>query len=66
MKATFETEDPKEILQLSKASDMAAFIWELKHNGWRVFKDTNYDYHPAWERINELLEEHGINADELI
>jgi hypothetical protein len=66
MKATFETDDPKEILQLSKASDMAAFIWELKHNGWRVFKDTNYDYFPAWERINELLEEHGINADELM
>lgn len=66
MKATFETDDPKEILLLAKASQMACFIWELKHNGWRSFKETDYDYLPAWQRINELLEEHGIDPDELM
>lgn len=66
MKATFETEDPKEIIQLAKASDMAAFIWELTHNGWREFKHTDYDYEKAWYKINELLEEYNINPNELM
>jgi len=66
MKATFTTEDPKEIIQLSKASDMAHFIWQLTHNGWRDFKHTDYDYEPAWEKIGELLNEYGINVEELI
>jgi hypothetical protein len=66
MKATFETEDPKEIIQLAKASDMASFIWELTHNGWREFKHTDYDYEKAWGKINELLEEYNINPDELM
>jgi hypothetical protein len=66
MKATFETEDPKEIIQLAKASDMACFIWELTHNGWRDFKHTDYDYEKAWDKINELLEEFNINPDELV
>ena len=66
MKATFETEDPKEILQLTLSSNMAHFIWELVHNGWREFKHTDYDYQPAWEKINEMLNEYGINTEELI
>lgn len=66
MKATFETEDPKEIIQLAKASDMASFIWELVHNGWREFKHTDYDYHPAWDKIRELLEEHNLNPEDLL
>jgi hypothetical protein len=66
MKATFESEDPKEIIQLAKSSVMAWFIWELVHNGWREFKHTDYDYEPAWEKINELLNEYGINVEELI
>ena len=66
MKATFETEDPKEIIQLAKASDMASFIWELVQNGWREFKHTDYDYHPAWDKIRELLEEHNLNPEDLL
>ena len=66
MKATFESEDPKEIIQLAKASDMACFIWELTHNAWREFKHTGYDYHPAWDKIRELLEEHNLNPEELL
>ena len=49
MKVKFITEDPQEILQLTKASDMAMFIWQLIHNGWRDFKHTDYDYVPAWD-----------------
>lgn len=65
LRATFSTSDPMEIKRLAKASDMAMFIWELVHNGWRKFKETPYEYEPAWERIHELLEEHNINIDEL-
>ena len=66
MKARFSSKDPIEIKRIAKADDMAMFIWQLINNGWRVFKHTDYDYHKAWDRIRELLEEHNINPDELI
>lgn len=66
MKVTFETEDPMEVKMLAKANDMALFIWELVHNGWREFKHTDYEYEKAWDKIRELLEEHNINIDDLI
>lgn len=65
MKVTFETEDPMEVKMLAKANDMALFIWELVHNGWREFKHTDYEYEKAWDKIRELLEEHNINIDDL-
>lgn len=66
LKATFETDDPKEMIRLAKSTDMALFIWELVHNGWRDFKHTDYEYEKAWEKIHELLDEHGIVIDDLI
>jgi len=64
MVVTFQSEDEQEIKRLAKANDMAQFIWELVHNGWRDFKHTDYDYQPAWNKINELLEEHNINIED--
>lgn len=66
MKVMFETEDEIEAKRLAKSNDMAMFIWQLVHNGWRDFKHTDYDYHKAWDKIKELLEEHNINIDDLI
>lgn len=66
MKVIFETEDEIEAKRLAKSNDMAMFIWQLVHNGWRDFKHTDYDYHKAWDKIKELLEEHNINIDDLI
>jgi len=65
MKVTFETEDPMEVKMLAKANDMALFIWELVHNGWREFKHTDYEYEKAWDKIHDLLKEHNINIDDL-
>ena len=65
MKVAFESEDSMEIKRLSKADDMAMFIWELVHNGWREFKHTDYDYTKAWDKINALLKEHNIDIDDL-
>jgi hypothetical protein len=65
MKATFETTDENEIKRIAKANDMADFIFELVKNGWRDFKHTDYDYQPAWDKINELLEQHNIDIDDL-
>ena len=65
-KLIIESEEPQEIMRYLKANDMASFIFELVNNGWRDFKYTDYDYHPAWEKINKLLEDHNINIDELI
>jgi len=66
MKAIFESEEETEIKRLAKSTDMASFIWELVHNGWRQFKNTDYDYQKAWDKIQELLEEYEINIDDLI
>lgn len=66
MEVIFKTEDEKEIRRLAKSNDMANFIWELVHNGWREFKHTDYDYEKAWSKINELLEEYGIDIEDLI
>ena len=66
MKATFKSDDEKEIKRLAKANDMASFIWELVHNGWREFKHTDYDYEKAWLKINQLLSEYDISPDDLI
>lgn len=49
-----------------KSTDMALFIFELVNNGWRDFRYTDYDYTPAWNKINELLREHNINIEDLI
>ena len=65
MKFKVTTKDPIEARQLAKASDMASFIWELVNNGWREFKHTDYDYGPAWDKINSLLDEHGIVIDDI-
>jgi hypothetical protein len=65
MKAIFETDDPVTMKRLAKADDMASFIWELVHNGWREFKHTDFEYEKAWTKINQLLAEHNINIDDL-
>lgn len=65
MKATFISKEPQEIKILAKADDMAGFIWELKHNAWREFKETDYDYERAWEVINKLLDRFKIDIDDL-
>lgn len=66
MKAAFESKDPVEIKRMSKADDMANFIFELVHNGWREFEETDYDYSVAWGKINTLLQEHNIDIDDLV
>lgn len=66
MKATFESKDAQEIKRLSKSTDMALFIWELVHNGWREFKHTDFEYEKAWNKINELLNDFKIDIDDLV
>ncbi len=65
MKATFESEDPTEIKRLAKSEDLAACLWEIVHNGWRVFKHTDYDYEKSWDKINEIISDFKINIDDL-
>lgn len=63
--AHFKSNDQEEIKRLAKADDMANFIFDLVHNKWREFKGTDYDYQPAWDKINELLDEHNIQIDDI-
>jgi hypothetical protein len=66
MKAIFESDDQTEIKRLAKSNDMALFIWELVHNGWREFKDTDHDYKKVWNKIHVLLRTYNIDIDDLM
>ena len=60
-------DDEMPMKRAMKSTDMAMFIWELKHNFWRKWKhdDTNFNLDTYRESLGELLEEHNINIDEL-
>jgi hypothetical protein len=65
MKVTLEKVSAQQIKRIAKADDMAEFIWQLVHNGWRDFKHTDYDWEKSWDKINELLCQYQINANDL-
>jgi murein L,D-transpeptidase YafK len=72
MKATIEydlsaADDVMAMKQSMKSSDMAIFIWELKHNFWRKWKhdDSEFNLETYKEALNELLDEYNITPDEL-
>ena len=60
-------DDEMAMKRAMKSTDMAMFIWELKHSFWRKWKhdDTNFNLDTYRESLGELLEEHNINIDEL-
>ena len=56
-----------------KATDMALVLWELTHNSYRSITngyDEDDSFHKGvdavYEKLRELLDEHGINPDKLI
>jgi hypothetical protein len=60
-------DDQMELKRVMKATDMAMFIWELKHNFWRKWKhdDSDFNLETYREALGELLDEYNINPDEL-
>ena len=68
MIVTFKTNDPMEVKRLSKAGDMAFFIWELVHNFWRKWKhdETDFNVDNYREELADLLTEHNIDIDDLV
>jgi len=60
-------EDRLNHLRCIKSSDMAEFIWELKHNFWRKWKydDSGFNLETYKEALWELMDEYNINIDEL-
>lgn len=64
MKATFTSDEEKEIKRLSKSLDMALFIFQLRHNSRKYYFDE--DGEKAWQRVCDLLEEYNINIDDII
>jgi hypothetical protein len=44
---------------------MALCLWEIIHNGWREFEDTDYDYEKSWDKIKVILADHNIDVDDL-
>lgn len=63
-------EDYPDLLRTVKATDMAAALFEIQRNLWRKFEDVEEDeceasWYTFLKEINTLLEESGINVDEL-
>jgi len=71
MKATFKSNDEKEINRIVKSLDMACFIFQLTNNTKKSFFDDgetayNQAVEDVFNRIYEMLEEYNINIDDLI
>jgi hypothetical protein len=56
-----------------KATDLALVLWELTHNSYRGLTngyDEDDGYHKGvdavYDRLRELLDEHGVFIDKLI
>ena len=60
-------EDRKEHMRCMKSSDMASFIWELKHNFWRKWKhdDSDFNLDNYKDALWDLLQDYIVNIDEL-
>jgi len=61
-------EDRVEHLKCVNATNMASFIWELKHNFWRQWKhdETDFTLDEYKEALHELMRKHSIDIDALI
>jgi len=61
-------EDKMDHLRCVHATDMAGFIWELKHNFWRKWKHNESDFtlDNYKEALCDLMNEHNIDIDNLI
>ncbi len=66
MKVIFQSSDQFEINRIVKSLDMACFIFELKNNAWREYENSDIDYTTIWDKINSLLDEYGINTNDLV
>mgnify|MGYP000595508306 CR=1 FL=1 len=73
MKATleFDLNDPADTmahLRCVNAANMAAFIWDLKHNLWRKWKhdETDFNLDNYKEALYELMKDYNIDIDNLI
>lgn len=51
-----------------KATEMACFIWQLKHNFWRKWKhdDTDFNLDNYKDALDELMQEYHIDIDDLL
>ena len=62
-----ELEMKQQLLPMLKATDMAAVLWELKHNFWRKWKydEEKLDLDSLQEAINRLFLNFDIDIDNL-
>jgi len=58
-----EPDDRMAHFRCVKATDMAIVLFEIQHNLRRKCEDST---DKIFEKINELIEDHNINLDELI
>lgn len=66
MMSIYTTDDPMESKRIVKSLDMAIALWEIKHNLWRKFEESDVDYDPVFEAINNIFDLNAINIDELV
>ena len=73
MKASLEfdlndADDKLNHLRCIHSTDMAVFIWELKHNFWRKWKhdETDFNLDNYKDELSDLMNEYNIDIDNLI
>lgn len=66
MLAIYTTDDLMEAKRITKSLDMAIALWEIKHNLWRKFEESDIDYDLVFEAIGDIFEDNGIDVDELV
>jgi len=60
-------DDRMDHMRCLKASNMADFLWELKHNFWRKWKhdETDFTLDNYKVALYELMNDHNIDIDDL-
>ena len=67
----FDLDNPDDLMNYKRCvnvTEMACFIWELKHNFWRKWKhdDSDFNLETFIKSLDELMDAYDVNVEELI
>ena len=66
MKTTFSTKENKEAKRVLKSLDLCLAIFDIQNKIRRMEKDDNLNFEILVDAINEILEHHSIDINDLI
>ena len=66
MKTTFSTKENKEAQRVLKSLDLCLAIFDIQNKMRRMEKDDNLNFEILVDAINDILEHHSIDINDLI